>query len=214
MTSMRSSVSDIPMSYPFKVCFAGFESDTLRLHRAGWKISAEQNLSLRNGMPTVRLAFRHDGLRLTALTDEVVLDRKLYGLIHNEREKLWGFYGEIVFNVRYVAPEIHIQTHGMMRDMEFSWKAVDPVPQMQTYRHNLNDIAMFKTIDVGDGVELYVEEKSVGELLDLIRTKQSVTQKELREKHRKAQERERVQAQLDEFQPARNIKASILTLAV
>lgn len=213
MTFTRNSVSDLPMSYPFKVLFAGFESDTLKLHKAGWKISAEQFLSFSHHHPMVRLAFRHEGCRLTALTDDVILDRSYFGIVANEREKLWSFYGGIYFNVRYVAPEIHMVSHA--GPIQSNWQAVDPIPQiMQTHSTNLNDIAMFKTIAVADGVELYVPEKDVSELLEMIVKKQAVTQRELREKHRKQQAREDVQVQLDQYQPARNIKAQILTLAV
>lgn len=53
------------LSEPVRVMWAGFETDTLRLQRAGWSLSAEQDVC-RGAM---RLAMRHEQAQAFAISD-------------------------------------------------------------------------------------------------------------------------------------------------
>lgn len=217
--NLHSEIERIPISYPVKVFFAGFESDTFRLQRAGWQLSMENTIEMCRDGHTVRLAMKHEQARLYALTNRVPLgSRYLAAVTFGETQAVRQFIESVQFDVICVAPAIQFQVIPEMGPMSF--QAIDATPQfMDRKTVDLETIGMFKPLALSEDVELYVPEKSVPELLELIRQKQEPIQKELREKKRKAAMREDVRAQMlgDDFsgyKPQRDIRAQILSIAI
>lgn len=175
-------------SMPIKVLFAGFESNTLQLQNSGWQISIEQEMSHRTYGYDLRLAMKHEKCALLALSNTITLSgRELSHSIRCDR----NYYAtpavltdpDFFFEIIYVSPKIDCMIVPMQTA---SFNAVDARPQIIEHdKVDLEQIAMFKPVNVSEDFEIYLNKKDEADILKLLLEKQDPKQKEIRENRRK-----------------------------
>lgn len=190
-------------SPPVKVYWAGWESDTFRLQRAGWQLSEYREFDLSMGY---RLAMSHPRYGVRGITSE---NRDLY----EEYIRMMN-YDSInrikdlpPFNVDMMGTDIKVQAiyQSAVPDMAFSdkWTPIDANP-MHVMDCKLSEIVPFRPIG---GEEIIVAPDTVPGLLEKILELQDPKQKEIREKARKEARR---QGKV-EIDPAMNCHAQIIS---
>lgn len=149
-----------------KFQWAGWNSDTLRLKKAGWDISVEESVLHR----TIQFIIRHRAY-------------KIYGI---SQELPYTYYENLRFNSGLELAILHMcsRLNITIPLQPQAFQAVETMPEIaEIKQHDIEDFKLFKTIG---GKEIYLPEKSVNELLSDILEKQAPFQEELREKkHRK-----------------------------
>ncbi len=218
---MLKSAKDLLLSPEIRVEFAGFESTTLRLARSGWDMSIEEELDYARGGKFMRLAMRHDGAKLYAVS--APLEIRINDIHRALTEG--GYYYELLRNIgfviQHVSPNIVWNLHEMNRDAFVSrFNAMDPFPQRRVEEASIADFKFFK-VSNPKVQDLIVDPKRVPELLDLILKCQEPTMKGVRA-------RERSRANMDAYRdmmhgvspvgaaaikPAHQVEAQIITIA-
>jgi hypothetical protein len=175
------------------VHWAGWETDTFRLQKAGWKISAEQDI-MSNSM---YLAMAHDGLGMRAISDRLVFNYHMAADGYRGMEYVRDF----VIQMRHVGRDIHVQTHG---PMSFSFQPIDAMPTFTENRiTKLEDLAHFAAPLVKTR-EIIIPQDSVPELLErILKLQQPARTDRIREQVRnpegstwEAQPQQRMEAQI------------------
>ena len=209
MRNWGSELGQIPVSYPVRVNLAGYESDTHRLQKAGWALSVRNVEDRGHGFGSIELAMQHRALRLHAITHPLSL-RDLF-FARPDASTVLAFFSAAQFNVAAIAPEIQMQI--MTTPSASAFTAIDATPQWgRAERVDLSKLGMFRTLAVSEELDFYVPEKSVAELLEIIRQKQEPIQAEIREKHRRSAMRDAVRGNLDGFEPPREIRGQIISI--
>lgn len=165
-----------------KVYFEGWESDTTTLQRAGWDISSYEVPPI-HGRPMIRLALRHEKLRLYALTNGIELTMDMIHRLHTMDRPDATF---LCFEVITMGGEGQMVT--VMGEMPKTvFMPVDTFPEYSTgySRNYLKDMCIFRTIPT-EAPELVVAPEKVHEILDLLLKAQDPKQAEIREKKRRA----------------------------
>lgn len=186
-----------------QVYFAGFESDTLRLQRAGWQLSMEQ-LYDRN---MLRLAMKHEGARLHALSAPVSYQAMAL-LNPNYQQPV-----PIEFQIQYMASNMQFEIHPVRGSMSFA--AVDAYPTFEEIKRvRFEDAIPFKPIN-HEASEIVIARESVPELMQRILELQDPKQAEIRQKLRKEAWRKGEPGNLfsEGYKPAADIMAQVITLA-
>lgn len=166
-------------SAPLPVHFAGFESDTLRLQNAGWQLSVEQDRDIYTGCYAIHLVGKHEGAATFMYCNPVRLDPG--ELFHSYREH--GYPKHIEFHVAHVAPNFNMRI--MTMESTASFRPIDARPEMiESKDVSLEDLAIFKPVNVSEDFEIYLNKKDESEILDLLLQKQDPKQKEIRENRR------------------------------
>jgi len=186
-----------------RVHFAGFESDTLRLERAGWQLSMEQVQDY-DGV-RLRLALRHEAGRIHALS-HVVTAQAFY---RAQLEKVWE---HIVFNIAWVGNDARFHVFPQPRPLDF--KAVSAVPEFtRSQEIRFEDAIPFKPLNM-DAPEIIVPPQSVPELMDMILKLQDPRQAEIRARRRREAWKAGAEpGASDGYSPAADIKAQIISLS-
>lgn len=174
---------------------AGFESDTFRLQRSGWQISAEEdhyNYSL-------RIAIKHPELKLYGISN--VIAHRMF-----ERDLRGRDSGLEVLIERISAGDLQIVTTvGPMQSWEM-FNPVDAEPRLiLTEARSIEDFKIFRPL--AKEKEIIVPKESVSELLERIHQLQDPKQTEIREKKRK--EFRKFNREVNEYNLATNIVAQI-----
>lgn len=203
-------------SPPVPVYFAGFESDTYRLQRAGWQLSVEKQMDY-GAEYSYRLALKHEPAKLYAISNQLRVPMQLlYGVYGGDNPmSLINFFKETGFQIICVAPHIQFQVHAVNHQPSFS--AFDAEPQWEKMSKNvsLEDIAVFRPLNADS--EIVVHPDSVPELLEKIRAVQAPLQKEIREKRRleafrKSNEGQIITDGFGGYNPAKEIKAQLIVV--
>lgn len=155
------SVFDQWMRNPIcRVYFAGWESDTLKLQREGWEISAQQDPYRRD----ISLALYHRQSGLTALTNS-----KSFGSMAWATPYMAELAEVLSFNV--VAMHNNIRAMYMpMREQSVRWAPISCLPEcseMTTVEKSIHDIVPFRSFNP-DAEQIVVAPDSVPQVLDLL----------------------------------------------
>jgi hypothetical protein len=199
-------------SLPVRVDFAGFQSDTLTLGRAGWDLSIKQDFDL--GLyREIQLAMRH-GTRETALycLSHPVREVEVYQYLQDPRG-YHKFFKDIGFTIAYAANDIHFQMPiRSAASFRSAFRAFDPRPQEREEMENVSikDFSFFKTAQE-EPKELIVDPQTVSELLDKIIKTQGPEMAEIRARENKR--RNSTSNAFGTVKPAHNVMAQIITLA-
>lgn len=151
---------------PIPVFFAGWESTTAALGQHGWEMAIHRDhLNLR-----MMVLFHHPGLRLTGCTDVA-----------------YEFDKDRPIVINHVAPAENISIH-ITGDLKMDW--VDTQPSYETRTGTLADMDLFN-LKSFDNPTVYVEQANmeVVDHLQSILDGQKDKQRELRERHKAAQEK-------------------------
>jgi len=175
--NIERELEDWKMNFPkisspmVKVLWAGWESDTFTLQRAGWQISAEQDISSMR----FRLAIKHPNFRIYGLGD--LMD---YGEYAEFKDNVYRQYPPV--HIKYMASRMDIHVYDNLSNMN----PIDCEPQFnikETQVKSIEDFMIFRPINKAN--EIIVPDFQVRELLDLILKKQDPKQAEIRENKRK-----------------------------
>ncbi len=174
------------LSRPVPVHWQGWETDTVRLQRAGWQLAVEFEPS----RDMYSLIMNHKEMKLTAITSAIRIDHGLS--MYDQRQSQFGqspapgVNHMPAFNVVKIAPSIEnirIQSNATWKN----YQLIDAEPQLSEMTiEKIEDLNIF-ALAVG-GAEQVVMDKANMEVVDhleAIKDLQSDTQKELREKARK-----------------------------
>lgn len=174
------------LSKPLDLHWAGWRADTLTLQRYGWQLSARQNI-YDNSM---QIALRHPESKVHGISNVAEFDymRSLNDPCMERPMPVLAFR----LASDFVIQEIH---HGT--DMNFVPIDADPAYEMMT---KLSDAKFFREINT-NVKQVFLEQASMGEILDIALQKQAPRQAEIRQKmirdeEMKIQRNSRLQAEL------------------
>jgi hypothetical protein len=170
-----------------KVYWAGWESNTYALQRAGWQ------LAKKDCYPGHRyqFAFSHPQYRFWGLSEPVDMRDAIMAVTIDGRR---SGYNMPPIVIRHMASDLRIETRDATYDSMFM--PIDATPGIeQVHTISMADMDIFRII--GDAKEILVPEPNVSELLSQIIEKQAPYQKELREKRRRNYRK--FQQQVDEL---------------
>lgn len=202
MTFSSNSLNEI-LRPNARIHFLGFVANGHQLQSAGWEISADQHFDHSRGSGiSVRLALQNKQANLQMITQPMT-----WGF-----ENLNKFHSELEFEICAVASSIHF--HVMpMREIG-SWSALDMTPAlfepMKSERKKLSDIVPFQTLN--NSVDMYLEEKAVSELLELIKKKQVPVQDAIRKRNELRGWRAKNLDDFGKYNPQHEIKAQLVAI--
>lgn len=209
-----NSAKDFLYNAPVEVYFAGFKSDTFTLGRSGWDLSLQEGWSPRGPDYELRLALRHEGARLYAITNSINLRASELYSAATEKLRTYQHLVSIPFHVQVIGNSIefrHVQSimsSGLMRD---SFQPINSVPEMGELTENIRDFKFFKTINP-TMKDIVVDPSQVPELLDMILKVQRPTQEQIRKREKSRENLEWMRNGF-EVKPAHQVQAQIITLA-
>lgn len=183
---------------PIPVRWAGWESDTLQLTRAGWALALNED-------------FPHDELDVVLHHRELQVTAR--GTVRGYRELRYRFmdsvsrYGSRDYlrhagiDIREVGFTRHIALYGSDPFAHHAW--VDGEPSAQTVsmqQMQLSDLTLFRKLEAPAPQELITDPETVQELLDRIVAMQAPMRKEIRardaRRERDAPQPRRIHAQI------------------
>ena len=183
------------LSRPLRVHWAGWETDTYRLQKAGWQISADQDV-FGNRM---RIAMKHDGFQMRAVSPYI-------GFHYERALRDHDYLGHIGLHVdRAMGRDIMIHEHGMV---DWNFQAIDAQPTFTESRvSRIEDLAHFAAPLVKTR-EIIIPQDSVPDLLErILKLQQPARTGRIREEMRKYPEAFEAQ------QPQQRMEAQIISLA-
>jgi hypothetical protein len=200
--------TDYLISTPHRVFWAGFETTTARMQQAGWKLSAHQDV-MQMG---VRLAFRHDELDMSAITN--MIDYFKLAQLSAARGG-WAAdqdIGRLKFDiVRMTSGRMMVETYRDPHDSGTMWKAIDGKPQFCSRMYqSLEEFAVFAEVPLTRTQELIVDPNDVQELMSRIIDLQKPEQQRIRDKQRLRESREGLELDAG---PKQVFHAQILSIA-
>lgn len=152
------------LSRPIRLNWAGWETDTYRLQRAGWKLSAMQDIRGQR----LQLAFQYGsrGGKLQAITEAIPFNYEAMVDPHDYGGYARRAIGEITLNVmQAIGDQVWINMHG---HIDFNFNAIDAEPRYTSAKiTRLEDFAHFAGPLIRTN-EIIVPEKSVPELMEMI----------------------------------------------
>ena len=169
-------------STPFKIVWAGFESDTLRLQNNGWTLAIEDRCDFLFSRHEVRFILRHEMLNLYAYTFVNSFD-------FSDLTAYMGQYKDhLKFSIQVIAKDVVFNSMTMPFKMD-AITEVDCRPEfVQINNQNLSGLGIFKTLIKPDNA-LIVEPHRISELLQKIVEAQAPNQAEIREKLKRSDAR-------------------------
>ena len=201
MPEMLANLQTGILSYPVRVYWAGFESDTHKLQQAGWAIAVDYEPYRQ----AYRLAFSHRMMRLYAITAEETIDN--YSNVMGP-----GMESHFpVFQIQHCAPSIEVLR---ITDNLSNFKAMDAEPMMVNQEiTRIEDMNIFN-VPMTRTEEILVDkaDMSVIEHLEEIKALQSDEQKELRD--RILREGAAPEGSLIKLAPHTEVLANIVSLVV
>jgi len=157
------------LNRPIKLHWAGWETDTYQLAQHGWQISADQNLRMNQMM----IAINHPkgGIRGMTGIEEW----------HFQRIMQEGAHATLPTSLKFdhIAKDIWVRT---TTPGDFDFHAIDPVPRYEQNMiiQKLEDLAHFATVGEQSKNQLYLEEASIDQILEMAITKQTPDQERIR----------------------------------
>lgn len=183
-------------SQPWKLHFAGWETDTFRLQQNGWQLSAVQDPCY----DAIQIAFQHPEYRIRGISSKIA---------HYDARSHMGF-GGLRDGPRYM--EAHAQlasdfiTHTATVAPFASFKPIDAEPQLMDTRQMMSQNMVFAP-NLARTQEIIVPEHSVDDLLNMMLDKQAANRAELIRK------RVRQQGEVLDFNPRTHVHAQIVSIA-
>lgn len=147
------------LALPMKVYWAGWESSTLELQQAGWKLSMVQNPM----NDSLTLAIQHDQLNMRGITPEISF--------HHRNMTPEGKMIHAPCRIAHMGHTIMVQ----QRDWGgWDFHPIDARPQMSTWNEfkSLDDMCHFPKLPLVSTQAIVVPEATVDELLSRILDKQ------------------------------------------
>lgn len=192
MASVMSNLDRMVYSHPHRVHFAGWETTTYALQRAGWKLSAMQDPH----MGRLQLAMRLESADLYMVSEVLGVN-----FMHFHHDYLRD--RELDFVVRKVVGRDIVPVAGV----DFSrYQPIDAEPVYEMRRpKSIKDFNIF-AVPLARTEQIIVEPQSVQECLDLIRKMQAPELAEIRERNRRRDA-------MQEPAPQQVFHAQILSLA-
>jgi hypothetical protein len=172
-------------SIPVPIRFAGWESDTYRLQKAGWQIAANDVFTPWTASSSVQLILRHEASKIHAMTAPLELRPHIYSMDRYFRDDPSTTHMMLAgFDI--IAMGSQVQVHVIHRP-EFSFKDFHPVDcEPRTLHEERVDIAnlkIFRPIS-SDAPEIIIPTQSVAEMMDMVLKLQDPVQKEIRDRRR------------------------------
>lgn len=152
---------------PIEVEWAGFRSDTFRMHQAGWEVSAEQDPYRQ----TMRLAFQFKQQGMTMAQGITEVEQWEYRDRAFRRRPMWVRFG----------PKILLQMMGTVEARY--WSPVDPVPVFEPKWEptDLEDFLHFRRPN-----DIIIPEDCVSDLLDrALKVQQPIRDEEMARRARR-----------------------------
>lgn len=169
-------------SKPIKICWAGFESDTLKLQNNGWQLAIEDHFSHFLYRHSLRFILRHEEMRIDAITDISEIDfHEFMHWEHTLRMNICVIAKEVMM-IQIPAFDLHriYQVEAMP-----SYVSID----MQQKIEPLSSLKLFNTIVKPDNA-LIIEPDRISDILAQIVDAQSPKQAEIRERMKRQELRE------------------------
>lgn len=164
------------LNQPIRLLWAGWETDTLQLGRAGWQISAEQDVQYNR----MRIAINHPEAKVQGIStvEEFLFRDMMEGRC---RPML-----PVQLRFEIMSHQIYVNS---MRDREVSFQAVDFRPQMMEQEiKSLSDFAHFSTIAEEAKHEIYLHEANIDQILEMALQRQAPEQERIRQEMLRQQE--------------------------
>ncbi len=183
-------------SQPWKLHFAGWETDTYRLQQNGWQLSAVQDPYY----DAMQIAFQHPEYRIRGVSSRVS---------HYDARSYMGF-GGMRDGPRYMEASAHLASdfvsHAQFVAPMDRFKPIDAEPQLMDMRQMMSQNMVFAP-NLARTQEIIVPEHSVDDLLNMMIEKQAANRAELIRK------RVREQGQQIDFNPRTHVHAQIVSIA-
>lgn len=175
-------------STPFKIIWAAFESDTLRLQNNGWTLAIEDRFDHPLYRHELRFILRHEMLDLYCITGINIFD-------FHDLTSFINHHGSFLpFHIQALGKEIHYRNP--QRFDLTCIKEIDAIPQyMDVDYGKISELSIFKTLIKPDNA-LIVEPDQIALLLEKIVSAQSPKQAEIRERIRKSDARDNLKQTL------------------
>jgi hypothetical protein len=190
------------------VFFAGFESNTYALQKAGWALSMEQLVD----RAACRLAMKHEASRIFAISHPVSYER-----MHFMAQPMGAGWREVPplrFDIMWMGTGASFRIFAEPRSMNF--QAVDAMPSFEqtTKEIRFEDAIPFRPLN-NDAPEIVIAKQSVQELMELILKIQDPVQKDIRERRRKEAWRasEDGNQYSEGYRPQADILAQVISIA-
>lgn len=182
-----------------KVYWAGWQSDTHRLQREGWQLSADQDIR----MQAIRIAMKHEGLRCVAVS-QMLEDFRYEGYA---RDYSASEMPPLV--IQFFACRLEVVQMPRLECMNFS--AIDAAPQFLSKRtiHSYEDLKWFAAPLV-ETKELIVDPAKIGDILAQIAQAQVPEQEAIRKRAALRANREGMELSAS---PRREFHAQVLSIA-
>lgn len=162
---------------PIDIFFAGFQANTYQLYQCGWEIHANQD-QYENSLS---LALSHKELGIILISPKLDYNYYQMAVAFQTRTPIYN----LKFKTMPFQPDYRFYQQVLDQNFD-NFQNVSGKPEMISEKITcLEDCFLFKP-----KTELLVEPQTVQQMMDVILSKQSEKQKELREKHRKAVRRE------------------------
>ena len=199
------------LSYPIRLQWLGWETDTFCLQQAGWQISAEQNIERRS----LRFALKYDGSNNRVYYNspyDTPQNHNLYGMSEEIRFDYHTFHLGSSFDqykqydlLKHMRP-IHVQLVNKMciqvaSAVPLNFSPIDSLPQFHTIEpKSIEDLILFAP-NLVRTQEIIIPEKSVLDLMNEILKKQEPARHEYftnkaRDDKFQASPRQKVHAQI------------------
>ncbi len=184
-------------SQPWKLHFAGWETDTYRLQQNGWQLSASQDPMY----DSMQIAFSHPEYRIRGVSSHVR---------HYDARSTIGF-GGMHDGPRYIETAAHLATDFISSGVRFAapmdkFMPIDAEPQLMDMRQMMSQNMVFAP-NLARTQEIIVPEQSVDQLLDMMLNQQASNRAEL------IRRRVREQNQQIDFSPRTHVHAQLVSIA-
>lgn len=183
-------------SQPWKLHFAGWETDTYRLQQNGWQLSAIQDPMY----DAMQIAFQHPEYRIRGISSKIN---------HYDARSYMGF-GGMRDGPRYMEAHAHLASDFVSQTYFAApmdrFKPIDAEPQIMDMRQMMSQNMVFAP-NLARTQEIIVPEHSVDDLLNMMLDRQAANRAELIRK------RVRQQGEMIDFQPRTQVHAQIVSIA-
>lgn len=167
MSWENSSLEQRVLSQPIRLHWAGWESDTFTLQRAGWQLAAEQDVYDN----ALQVFLKHPMLKTTGISDRIefkYLQDYRFGK---------DYFRNIVLNCNLSSGHMIYETS---LPSIAAVQAIDATPSfIEIQRMRLEDAEFFRTIDTNIQ-QVTLEKATLAEVLDFALQKQKPRQDEIR----------------------------------
>lgn len=218
MQSLEEELQRTLINYPFKVRFAGFESDTRTLASQGWELSVRQQFDMRFGRPEMQLAMHigpdRGGMYAISRPSNVDYHKMFWGgrMFEQLRE-----FAEIGFDIMCMSSDIFFRVpvrESVGISFKDSFMPMDANPSFRSMEEvSIKDFKFFRTANV-ESKDLIVDPNDVPQLLEMVLKAQSKVQKEIDKRERSRKNEEAYRSGEMFAKPAHKVEAQIITLAV